>query len=375
MSTGIVCEFNPFHNGHKYLIDSVKRQTGDTVICAMSGNFVQRGEYAFADKYIRAKWAVENRADIVLENSFPFSCATAEKFAQSGVFVLAKAGCDSIAFGVENEEVLPDSFFELAKILLDEKTQKEIGKIVKQNKNIGYAVARSGYILEKYGRKLAELLDTPNSLLGVEYAKAIIKFGFDMRIITFERQGSAHDGKPFGNFASGSYLRENFSAEVFRKYCPQTVDGKTYVARMIDKEKLYAALCARLFAAEAESISEIAEVPQEYALKMKRSAECCGTYDEFFESLKAKHMTDAKLRRMVIYTLANVKKEELENISAAANLLSFSEDGARILRRMKKENTDFTVLSKISDMKKLSEKDRAVFEKQLSVEKLFERME
>ncbi len=374
MSTGIVCEFNPFHNGHKYLIESAKRQTGERVICAMSGNFVQRGEYAIADKLLRAKWAVENCADVVLEIPFPFSCATAELFAQSGVSILAKAGCGSLVFGVEDGDFLPDDFFETAKLLLDEKTEKEVEKLVKQNKNMGYAVARSSYVSERYGERYARLLNAPNALLGVEYAKAIVRCGFDMRIFTIERCGAAHDGKPCGSFASGSYLREALSAENVRKYCPQTVKNLSNVARSVDDKRLYAALCARLFTTDAESLAKIAEVPYEYALKMKRAAENYKNYGEFFDSLKAKHMTDAKLRRMVIYTLADVKKEELSAYPDAAHLLAFGENGAALLRKLKKENTVFTVLSKMSDIKKLSEKDRAVFEKQLRAERLFERL-
>ena len=141
MSTGIVCEFNPFHNGHKYLIDRAKEETGEKVVCAMSGNFVQRGEWAFADKFLRAKWAVDSGADLVFENPFPFSCATAEVFAKSAVSVLAKSGCDSLAFGVEDENVTPADLAELARILLDEKVCKAIIGIQKENKNIGYAVA------------------------------------------------------------------------------------------------------------------------------------------------------------------------------------------------------------------------------------------
>ncbi len=375
MSTGIVCEFNPFHNGHKYLIDTVKNKLGGKVVCAMSGNFVQRGEYAFIDKGIRAKTAVENRADIVFEIPFPFSCATAEFFAQSGVFILANSGCDRIAFGVEDASFLPCDFLETAKILLDEKVEKEIRKTVSLNKNIGYAVARSEYVSEKYGERYAKLLNTPNALLGVEYAKAIIRYGFDIELFTVERCGAAHDGKPSGKFASGSYLRESFSAETLEKYCPPTEKDLSCLVQKPDDGKLYAALCAKLFSVSPESLAEIAEIPQEYALKMKRAAESFGTYAEFFESLRAKHMTDAKLRRMVIYALTDVKKSELLTLPCAANLLAFSDDGADILRRLKKENTDFSVLSKIADMKKLCEKDRIVFEKQLRAERLFERFE
>lgn len=374
MSTGIVCEFNPFHNGHKYLIDKAKELSDSSVICAMSGDFVQRGEYAFADKSVRARWAVECGADIVLENPFPFSCATAEIFAKSAVSILKKSGCDSIAFGVESKEVEACDFVEAAKILLDEKTEKEIAKIVKQNKNIGYAVARSTYISEKYGERAGRLLSAPNALLGVEYAKAIVENSYDMKIFTVERKGALHDSLPDGAFASGSFLRENFSPENIDAYCPKVVGGSEFSARRCDTEKLYCALCAILFSTDTEKLSQIAEVPCEYAVKMKKAAETCTTYDEFFESLRAKHITDAKLRRMIIYTLAGVKKQDLSCFPNASFLLSFGEGGGKILRKIKKENTDFSVLSKISDIKKLSQKDAEIFNKQLKAERLFERM-
>ena len=374
MSTGIVCEFNPFHNGHKYLIDRAKEETGEKVVCAMSGNFVQRGEWAFADKFLRAKWAVDSGADAVFENPFPFSCATAEVFAKSAVSVLAKSGCDSLAFGVEDENVTPAELVELARILLDEKVCKAIIGIQKENKNIGYAVARSLCVSEKYGEKYAALLSCPNSLLAVEYAKAIAFFGYDMRMIAVGRKGAGHDGKPCGEFASGSFLRENFSKENIKNYCPETVAENGDVSRATDEKILYSALCARIFSMGETELSEIAELPAEYAQKLVRKACECANYGEFFNALRAKHMTDAKIRRMLIYLLAGVKKKDLSHFPDATNLLAFGEDGAKLLRKIKKENTDFTVLSKISDMKKLCEKDKAVFEKQLLVEKLFERM-
>ncbi|MBE6572633.1 MAG: nucleotidyltransferase family protein [Ruminococcaceae bacterium] len=374
MSTGIVCEFNPFHNGHKYLIDCAREKTGESIVCAMSGNFVQRGEWAFADKFLRAKWAVDSGADLVFENPFPFSCATAEVFAKSAVSILAKSGCDSIAFGIEDKEITPADLVEAAKILLDEKVCKEIIGIQKENKNIGYAVARSLCVSEKYGEKYTKLLAAPNSLLAVEYAKAIVFFGYDMQMITIGRKGAEHDGAPCGKFASGSFLRENFSKENIKNYCTETVAESLNFARRVDEKGFYSALCARIFSMNEDELSDIAELPGEYAQKLVRKACEYENYGEFFGSLRAKHMTDAKIRRMLIYLLADVKKQDLLHFPDAANLLSFSDDGAKLLRKIKKENIDFTVLSKVSDMKKLCEKDRAVFEKQLLVEKLFERV-
>lgn len=105
MIFGIICEFNPFHKGHRYLIESVKKEN-DFVICAMSGNFVQRGEFAVYDKYTRAKTAVENGADIVIEIPGVCSTLSAQGYAKAGVNILEGTGiCDSIAFGAECENV------------------------------------------------------------------------------------------------------------------------------------------------------------------------------------------------------------------------------------------------------------------------------
>ena len=373
MSTGIVCEFNPFHNGHKYLIDKAKEMSADNVICAMSGNFVQRGEYAIADKLVRAKWATDCGADLVLENPFPFSCSTAEIFAESGVSILKKSGCDSICFGVETDELSETDFFETAKILLDEKTAKGIAKILKQNKNIGFAVARSLYFSENHPR-LSPLLDTPNNLLGVEYAKSILKNSYGMKIFTVRRKGVAHDGGAQGEFASGSYLRDNFDAEKLAFFCPKVVQNLSKYIRFCTLDKLYCTISGIVLTQNEQFLSKIAEIPQEYVLKIKREIRTKNNYFDFFEALRAKHITDAKLRRMLLYIIAGIEKDDLLSPPDAAFLLSFGENGAKILRKIKKENSDFTVLSKLSDTKKLSFKDFSIFEKQLCAEKLFERM-
>ena len=122
---GIVCEFNPFHNGHKHLIDSVKKQ-GDLVVCVMSGNFVQRGEPAIFQKEIRVKAALMNGADIVLEIPFVYATASAETFAYNAVKILDSFGCDKIAFGTENANI--DNLNKIVDVLTNEKFDDELKK-------------------------------------------------------------------------------------------------------------------------------------------------------------------------------------------------------------------------------------------------------
>lgn len=374
MNIGVVCEFNPFHNGHAYLLKRAKEISGGNVVCAMSGNFVQRGEYAFADKYTRAKWAIEGGADIVFENPFPFSCATAEKFALGAVSVLVGSGlCDALCFGCE-EEASQEALYNAAEILLDKDFALSVKKRIKENKNLSFALAREKELEEKYGKDISRLVASPNLLLAIEYAKACLVIGKRVNLYPIKRQGSAHDGAPVGEFSSASTIRGD--ASLCEKYCPEYValhiSKNGYTAT--DNGKYYSALCHRILFSEAEDMVGCAELPHEYALKLKKAALENDSFEDFFESIKAKHMTDAKLRRMLIYLLTDVKEEDLFAFPKSAMLLGVSDNGAKLIRKHKKSESNFAVLSKISDIKKLPDGEKTLYEKQMLAEKLFEKL-
>lgn len=374
MAVGIVCEFNPFHNGHKYLIESVRQKTSEPLVCAMSGFFVQRGEPAFCPAKVRAGFAVSAGADLVLENPFPFSCATAEHFAKGAISVLCTSGlCDTLAFGAEDGN--EDEFYTLAEILLDKNTQNEITRIVKSEKNLGFAQARSMYIDSKYG-KLSHLLGTPNSLLGVEYAKAALSLGKRLKLVIIPRIGAIHDGKPVNNIASASYLRDNASLQTYVDYCPDYVAehfGKNS-PYSLDEKAYYAALSAAILTRSEGEISEIAEVPHGYALRIKEAATKHSDFVGFFDAIKSKHVTNAHLRRMLIYILADVSSDMLKSAPCSSRLLAFSDIGAKLLRQTKKDCEAFTVLSRLSDMKKLEGHELLREQKALNAERIFERL-
>jgi len=114
MITGIICEFNPMHKGHIHLINSVKKDCDDAVICCMSGNFVQRGEFAVYDKFTRAKEALQNGADLIIELPAVYSTLSAEGFCKAGVRLIEATGiADQLAFGAENDSIdeLRSDFF------------------------------------------------------------------------------------------------------------------------------------------------------------------------------------------------------------------------------------------------------------------------
>jgi predicted nucleotidyltransferase len=340
----------------------------------MSGNFVQRGEYAFADKAVRAKWALQNGADAVFENPFPFSCATAEKFALGAVAVLVASGmCDALAFGCE-EEVSEEKLYSAAELLLSDEFALCIKNRVKDDKNVPFALAREKELEKRLGKEMASLVTSPNSLLAVEYAKACLYFGKRIKLFPILRQGAAHDGEPSGIYASASSIRQDIS--ICEKYCPEDVKADILSVKKtdVDSEKYFSCLFQRVLFGEREDIENTAELPVEYAVKIKKALSESDSFDSFFEKLKAKHITEAKLRRMLIYLLTHTKKRELDNYPKSSMLLGVSTNGAKAIKAYKKQEHDFEILSKLSDIKKLSCAERERYEKQLLAERLFERL-
>ena len=164
---GIVSEFNPFHRGHSYLIEQVKNALPDcTVVCVMSGNFVQRGSFAQGEKYSRAKCAVLGGADLVLEIPFPFSCLSAEAYAASAISILSRLGvCRTLAFGSEIAD--PALLEECASRLASEEFQAAMDKYREEHKGRGFPFARAEVYRKLYGACPA--FDYPNSSLALEY--------------------------------------------------------------------------------------------------------------------------------------------------------------------------------------------------------------
>ena len=186
--TGIICEYNPFHLGHKKQFDIIRRDRGENqgIVCLMSGNFVQRGHPAIVDKSLRAKAAVLCGADLVLELPVTAALSSAEGFAARGVEILSPF-CDELCFGAESED--SRSLMEIARALLDE----GFGPLLRLEleKGLSFPAARQA-ALEKMGLD-GNLVTRPNNILAVEYCKAILAQGSKMKPFPILRQGDYHD--------------------------------------------------------------------------------------------------------------------------------------------------------------------------------------
>lgn len=199
----IISEYNPFHFGHKYQIDEIRKNTGaDCILAVMSGNFTQRGETAVLQKYTRAKHAVENGVDAVIELPFPFATSSAEIFARGGIKIAKALQTDLLSFGAE--ETNPDFFYDTAKLLLNEPkvVSEKIKRFLKDGDS--FIVARQ----KAYGDLLpSDLMKKPNTVLGIEYVKAMIEQDATFGIFPVLRKGNAHTDTSIGDFPSSTAIR------------------------------------------------------------------------------------------------------------------------------------------------------------------------
>ncbi|MBQ3855234.1 MAG: nucleotidyltransferase family protein, partial [Ruminococcus sp.] len=205
--SGIICEYNPFHNGHLYHIEQTRKNGATHIVCVMSGNFVQRGDTAIMDKLERARLAVKCGADLVVELPVAFSLAPAESFATGAVWLLKSLGVvDELSFGSETGDVLA---LQKALSATEEASKYMVDEIV-SIMDRGYTYPRAlASVVDSIDENAGKILASPNNLLAVEYLKALKKFGSPMTPFTIKRSGADHDSpEASGGFMSASSVRE-----------------------------------------------------------------------------------------------------------------------------------------------------------------------
>ena len=204
MVIGIVCEFDPLHRGHARLLSHARALGADTVVCAMSGSFTQRGSFAALSKTARAEMAVRCGADLVLELPTPWAMSPAETFARGGVRLLALAGADTLLFGSECGD-LPA--LRCLADCLDSPTFADHLTAAPES-GLTFAARRQAAAASLLDNAAAALLQSPNNTLAVEYLRALRHTRSTMTPCTLRREGAGHDGAPEGDTASASFLRE-----------------------------------------------------------------------------------------------------------------------------------------------------------------------
>lgn len=322
MAIGIICEFNPFHNGHKYLIQKAKSHTNEPVIAVMSTSFTQRGEVAVTDKFARAKSALLGGADLVIELPVAYAVSNAEVFAKSGVKLLSSfSDLSSLAFGCETNNI------SLLKKAVSAHRDTAVQALVAEKMQDGsyYPKALETAVREIYGNDTADILSTPNNVLAVEYLKALPQ---NIIHLPIQRKSVSHDSAVTSNgFASASYIREQLKngrdISEFVPYEPCT---------LAFPENLETAMLYKLRSMSADDIKNLPDVTEGLENRIFSAVREYNSVNEILFAVKSKRYTLSRLRRILVSALLGITKEIQGITPCYARVLGFTDEGAKALK-------------------------------------------
>ncbi len=374
MTVGIICEYNPFHNGHLYQINKIREIFGeDTVIVAlMSGNFTQRGETAIADKGLRAKSAVLSGVNLVIELPFPFSMSSAEFFASSAIHILNSLNCiDILSFGSEDGDIV--RLNSIADTMLSNEFQETMSNISKDEKykKFGYPKLCET-ALTLICDDASDFKFTPNNILGIEYIKAIKRSKSKIIPHTVRRTGNDFNDTEFvpGDIQSATSIRNSISLKDVSAldYVPNIT--KEYYLDAIklgdfpcDINKLSTAII--LYFRLNSPMQDIVIQDAQGGLynRIKENSYKTNDLEKLIESVETKKFTQSRIKRTILNSLLSVTSSQLKELPLYSQLLAADDKGCRILKSISRSST-FTILTKPSDFNKLSAE--ALLQKQRS---------
>lgn len=357
--SGIICEYNPFHNGHLYHIRETKKNGATHIVAVMSGNFVQRGDVAVMDKLERAKLAVRSGADLVIELPVQYCLSSAENYAAGAVYLLDSLGAvEEISFGSECGDI--------------EKLEKALSTVeltalahadeIRDIMEKGYTYPRAlNSVINGTDPDAAEIISEPNNLLAIEYLRAMKKFSSRMNPFTVKRVNVSHDADEAENgYASASFIRDRIagqhSAAAISGYT--TPEWAAAISTAISRgetaslSRLERVLLYKLRSTTVDEISQIYDVGQGLENRIY-GARMAGSLDELFFTVKTKRYTMARIRRIMLSLLIGIHKDDMKQLPPYGRILAFNEKGREILAQAKNTAT----LPFAASIAKLSQND------------------
>lgn len=354
---GIIAEYNPFHSGHAYQIETLKQNTNaDFVIIAMSGNFVQRGAPALMDKYTRTRMALSCGADLVLE--LPVLCATAsaEYFARGGVSLLHNTGVIThLGFGTESDDLT--LLTRIAKVLTcgSSSFQQCMQKELKTGSSFPLARARALEETLSFDTKidlenLHTLLASPNNILAIEYLKALSLLPSSIQPVPVLRRGKGyHDTRMAGAFCSASairnYLREeeNPNPSLLEVTMPESALALLagYPHSFLYEDDFSQLIHYKLLTETPEQMAGYADSSWELASRMYQKRHSFVSFSQFCELLKSKNTTYTRISRLLLHLLLNIQNSDYARLAVPSpipylRVLGFKKTAAPLLSSIKK---------------------------------------
>ncbi len=325
-TAGIIAEYNPFHNGHKYHIRRTCEQTGaDHLVCVMSGDFVQRGDIAVVDKFDRARTALENGVDLVLELPAQYALGSAQRFASAAAGMLDMLGCvDILSFGSECGDV--DVLLNAARAS-DNADKDSISRYIKDGLNYPAALSKALYDAGCDEKTLAALA-SPNDILAAEYLRALSALSSDITPLAVKRTGAGHDGDDGENgFLSAMEIRRRISAGLdVSEFMPYNINKDT-----ADISRLETAILAKLRELTPEDISALPDVNNGAQNRIYRAIRESTSLDTLYAAIKSKSSTLSKARRLVLCAFLGVTRDIADCPPAYIRVLGMNGRGKEIL--------------------------------------------
>ncbi len=325
--TGIICEYNPLHIGHKKQLDHIRRTDPDGgIVCLMSGNFVQRGAPAIVDKSLRAKAAVLCGADLVLELPVTAALSSAEGFAAKGVSILS-GFCTSLSFGAETADKA--LLLDTAEILLSDRFSIALRQQL--DKGLSFPAARQS-ALEAMGCS-GDFLTQPNNILAVEYCKAILSQGCNIVPMPICRQGSYHDLCADPGNPSATALRNLMETSgQWHRYVPDAVvpcfkDATLHALDMGER-----AILGKLRTMTDAEFEALPYGSEGLWRKLMHAARSEATLEDILTATKSKRYTRSRLDRMVMCAFLGITSQALDAPISYTRVLAFNERGREILK-------------------------------------------
>lgn len=339
---GIICEYNPFHNGHLYHINKIKEMYKDSIIVlVMSGSVTERGDLSIINKWDKTDIALNYGIDLVVELPFVFSSQSADIFCYASMKILNYLGVNKIIFGSESNDI------NKLKILANNQIyNKEYDSTIKELLKQGYNYPTA---LSKSLEKITNInIDTPNDILGIGYIREIIKNNYNIEPICIKRTNDYNSNNIDNNICSANAIRKAIiEKKDISKYIPDYTNK--YLSNTIDINNYYSYLKYKIIS-EIDNLEIYHSVDKDIIPRIKKYIYISNTLNDLILSIKTKNYTYNRLKRMFIHILFNFTKDEANNNKEITyiRVLGFNKNGQQYLNSIKK-NIEIPILTTYED--------------------------
>lgn len=332
---GIICEYNPFHNGHARQLRLIRERFGEdaAIVCLMSGNYVQRGEPAIFEKSVRARAAVECGADLVLELPFTYALRSAEGFADGGVEILDALGVEVLCFGCECGD--PALLTSTAETLLTPEFQARLKE--KLASGVSFPAARS-MALAELTHAGASALEAPNDILAVEYCKAIRRRGSAIEPYVLRRDGAYYGTEDCAQSPSASYLRERITAgEAWIDSVPRAAAAIFQTVPRYTMAAGERAVLARVRTLPDEAFEALPYGSEGLWRKLMHACRTEASVEDILTAVKSKRYTRTRVQRMLICAYLGLSGADLNAPTRTVRILAFRRSGQILIKQMRND--------------------------------------